>query len=390
MSRWFRFYSEALNDPKVQRLGPDLFKAWVNLMCLAAQNNGEVKSCGEAAFALRLNEQRAAAIVTELAVAGLLDKVEDGYYAPHNWKGRQYLSDSSAERVKRHRERRSAAGLESQWTAPAKLRRAIYERDGHRCVYCQGEDDLTLDHKTPESRGGTHDPENLQTCCRPCNAAKRDFTHEEFVTRNAGVTLQQRPQTTEQNTESEQTKSESTERARRASVSGAFKRFEEKYPKRDGANPREPARKKFEAACKGGVDPEAIVGGAERYALECQRKNIVGTEKVAQAITFLSQQRWKDYPPATETPAAPVEIEPGHGRFYPAIVKRLGEQVAASWFRGLRLVRIEGDVLHLTAPTKFVADRIRSFYDAELLLAVHSVDPTINLVEVTVADKAAA
>lgn len=143
-------------------------------------------------------------------------------------------------------------------------------------------------------------------------------------------------------------------------------------------------------ACKGGVDPEAIVGGAERYALECQRKNIAGTEKVAQAVTFLSQQRWKDYPPATETPAAPVELEPGHGRFYPAIVKRLGEQVATSWFRGLRLVRIEGDVLHLTAPTKFVADRIHSFYDAELLLAVHSVDPSINLVEVAVADKAAA
>ena len=31
---WFRFYHGALHDPKVQSLRPELFKFWVNLLCL--------------------------------------------------------------------------------------------------------------------------------------------------------------------------------------------------------------------------------------------------------------------------------------------------------------------------------------------------------------------
>jgi len=31
--RWFRFYAESVNDPKVQRLPAHLFKTWVNILC---------------------------------------------------------------------------------------------------------------------------------------------------------------------------------------------------------------------------------------------------------------------------------------------------------------------------------------------------------------------
>jgi hypothetical protein len=34
-------------------------------------------------------EAEAAAIVTWLAAVGLLDQVDGGYFAPHNWHGRQ-------------------------------------------------------------------------------------------------------------------------------------------------------------------------------------------------------------------------------------------------------------------------------------------------------------
>jgi hypothetical protein len=105
MSRWFRFYDDALNDPKVQRLSPDLFKAWVNLLCLASRSGGELKSIADVAFSLRLSEVKAAAVITSLVTKGLLDKKEDGYFAPHNWDRRQYKSDVSNERVQRHRER---------------------------------------------------------------------------------------------------------------------------------------------------------------------------------------------------------------------------------------------------------------------------------------------
>ncbi|NIX78220.1 hypothetical protein [Microvirga terricola] len=30
MSRWFRFYDAVLDDLKIQKLSPHIFKAWVN------------------------------------------------------------------------------------------------------------------------------------------------------------------------------------------------------------------------------------------------------------------------------------------------------------------------------------------------------------------------
>jgi hypothetical protein len=48
----------------------------------------------------------------------------------------------------------------------------VFQRDGFRCVYCQSEENLTIDHRVPESKGGTATFENLQTLCRPCNARK--------------------------------------------------------------------------------------------------------------------------------------------------------------------------------------------------------------------------
>lgn len=57
---------------------------------------------------------------------------------------------------------------------PAKLRTLIYRRDGYACVLC-GADDvqrLAIDHRIPVALGGSNDPSNLRTLCRPCNTAK--------------------------------------------------------------------------------------------------------------------------------------------------------------------------------------------------------------------------
>jgi hypothetical protein len=106
MARWFRFYDEALNDPKVQCLAPDLFKVWVNLLCVASKNDGTLPAPAELGFLLRIDTTTAEANLAALAKAGLLDKTK-GSYAPHNWHGRQFKSDVSNERVKRHRKRGS-------------------------------------------------------------------------------------------------------------------------------------------------------------------------------------------------------------------------------------------------------------------------------------------
>ena len=52
-------------------------------------------------------------------------------------------------------------------------RRALFARDGWRCVYCgTTAGRLTLDHVVPRSRGGTSEWENVVTSCAPCNLKK--------------------------------------------------------------------------------------------------------------------------------------------------------------------------------------------------------------------------
>jgi 5-methylcytosine-specific restriction endonuclease McrA len=59
-------------------------------------------------------------------------------------------------------------------------RRALFARDGWRCVYCgTASSRLTLDHVVPRSRGGDSVWENVVTACAPCNHRKGDRTLEE-------------------------------------------------------------------------------------------------------------------------------------------------------------------------------------------------------------------
>jgi hypothetical protein len=99
MSRWFRFYDEALNDPKVQRLQGEAFKAWVNLLCLASKNDGILPPIGDIAFALRLDEDAVSSLLNDFYSLQLLDEVERNDapigYTPHNWTGRQYKTDNA-------------------------------------------------------------------------------------------------------------------------------------------------------------------------------------------------------------------------------------------------------------------------------------------------------
>lgn len=105
MSRWFRFYDAALDDPKVQRLPDPAFRAWVNLMCLASRNDGKISENVEnLSFALRKSVGKTRELLQILISAGLVDQLESGL-EPHNWSARQYKSDVSTVRVKRFRKR---------------------------------------------------------------------------------------------------------------------------------------------------------------------------------------------------------------------------------------------------------------------------------------------
>lgn len=106
MSRWFRFYDDVLDDPKVQRLSGDLFKTWCNLLSLTSKNDGVLPSVDDISFRLRISVQDAQQRVEDLILAGLLDIQQDGSYAPHNWSERQFASDSSAMRMQKLRKKK--------------------------------------------------------------------------------------------------------------------------------------------------------------------------------------------------------------------------------------------------------------------------------------------
>ncbi len=101
---WFRFYNDAVNDPKVQRLRPELFKFWINALCIASANNGKLSTMEDMAYALRMSPDDTITCVSELLMQGLLDQTKTGI-EPHNWKKRQFKSDTSTDRVKRFRKR---------------------------------------------------------------------------------------------------------------------------------------------------------------------------------------------------------------------------------------------------------------------------------------------
>lgn len=102
-NRWFRFYSEVLNDHKVQSLSPENFRHWVNLLCIANECDGVLPSMSEIAFKLRMSEDDACNVTETLRNAELIDVTDDQELFPHNWSVRQYKSDCSTERVRKHR-----------------------------------------------------------------------------------------------------------------------------------------------------------------------------------------------------------------------------------------------------------------------------------------------
>lgn len=114
---WFRFYNDAVNDPKVQRLKPQLFKFWINILCLASKNSGAIPQIEDISFSIRLGQEAVEEHINALIANKLIHKTNHGF-EPHNWDTRQYKSDGSTERVKRFRERSKCVSETLHETGP--------------------------------------------------------------------------------------------------------------------------------------------------------------------------------------------------------------------------------------------------------------------------------
>lgn len=115
--RWFRFYDDALNDPKVQRLSPHLFRTWINLLCLASKGDGRLPTVADVAFNLRMSENDAKSAIEDLILAELIDIGVGGAMTPHNWSARQFSSDNSKNRTRKWREKNDKAACDVTVTA---------------------------------------------------------------------------------------------------------------------------------------------------------------------------------------------------------------------------------------------------------------------------------
>lgn len=106
---------------------------------------------------------------------------EDRFYATDDG-----LDERDVLALVRERERRARRTLERAHAAlacertsgsgreriPADVRRAVFERDGGRCVECGSGFDLQYDHVIPHSLGGASTVANLQILCAGCNRSK--------------------------------------------------------------------------------------------------------------------------------------------------------------------------------------------------------------------------
>lgn len=103
----------------------------------------------------------------------------------------------------------------------------------------------------------------------------------------------------------------------RPSIDGFFDQFWKVYPQRgEAANPKKPARDKFERAIRAGAEPAHIIAAAQRYSAIESTAGRSNTDKIAQAVTWLNQQRWNDYPqaapagiPTPPDPSMPSDAE---------------------------------------------------------------------------------
>lgn len=71
---------------------------------MAKKHGGALPEIREVAYRLHVTESRASELIKQLVEVGLFDNC-DGVFCPHNWNGRQFNSDGSAERMRRHRDR---------------------------------------------------------------------------------------------------------------------------------------------------------------------------------------------------------------------------------------------------------------------------------------------
>lgn len=168
--KYFQHKTNALNNPKLRKVirlhGAAGYGVWWALLEELHKGDGaEINAnalwleCFSELLCIQ-DSKELEAIIETIAQLHLIS-------LPH-WNKRLIWRDDIEKRVQTHHVYRKHQGF-------------VFKRDGFKCVYCGSQENLTLDHKIPQSRGGSHDPENLATCCSTCNSSKGAKTPQEWM-----------------------------------------------------------------------------------------------------------------------------------------------------------------------------------------------------------------
>lgn len=123
---WFRYHTDALDNPKIQNLSAVLFKFWVNLLCVSKKVDGFLPDISEISFRCRCSEQQAREWISELKRRRLIDELSPNESVMHDWNEHQFVSDDVTARVRKHRAKRKGNVSET----PSEQSRADNRADG--------------------------------------------------------------------------------------------------------------------------------------------------------------------------------------------------------------------------------------------------------------------
>jgi len=98
---WFRLYSEFASDPKVQSMDEVMQRRLVMLFCLRCSNVLETLQEHEIAFALRISETD----MKQMKQIFVSKRFIDEKWNILNWNKRQFVSDTSTDRVRKWRKK---------------------------------------------------------------------------------------------------------------------------------------------------------------------------------------------------------------------------------------------------------------------------------------------
>ena len=102
---WFRLYAEFATDPKVQMMSEANQRRFIMLLCLRCSNSDVTLHDEEVAFQLRISNEEWAQTKALFMSKNMIE--EDN--TPAAWEKRQFVSDSSAVRVAKHRAKKKRA-----------------------------------------------------------------------------------------------------------------------------------------------------------------------------------------------------------------------------------------------------------------------------------------